>query len=384
MSLCQFMQSMDADLEGSPSDFRRLAHSLQQKQEQLIVVSEAVSQLREEVQRKSSIITTLRHQLTDSQFKIDALESEVQDNQHIVNHLREHQYLFQGEKADLTDKLRVATDQISEQRTTIEFLRRRVQQQEAQNALATEQHFDDGQKHQAALKEIRQKYSALMVEKKRMKIERTKMNRRNKFLEDFAAQMTIENLKVNQRAAQMDRKLEGCSEEIERQNELIEGLRAQNLDLLDRNSQIDIVEEDEDIKDLIDQCIQVDIAENVDTDIVDGQEMPVPELEDTAISCCEGAGEDEGEDEGEDLLTLIQQYEDHEDYLKQEEEEEEEQEEGDEEVTETRNKEKIIAKLVMEGIQREVELNKLKKSSDFRKRGLWNFFTSRIETMRWI
>jgi len=245
------------------------------------------------------------------------------------------------------------------------------------------------------IKEIRQKYDALMLEKKRMKKERTKLNRRNKFLESFAAQMTIENLKVNQRMGQMDRKLEGCTEEIERQNQMIEGLRAENLDLLERVSRIDTVKEGDDITELMDQCIQVDHTETVYTDtendidtetaIVDITEdikqMSLPEMEDKGIMC----GGVPEEEEGEDLLTLIQQYEeyeDHEDYL-QYDDEKEEHEDQREEDTETRNKEKLLTKLVMEGIQREKELNESTKSSELKRRGIWDFFTSRIG-MRWI
>ena len=322
----------------------------------------------------------------DGIVQIDALEAELQSNQDHVNHLSENQYEFEREKADLTDQLRDATDQMSDQQRTIELLRHTLRQKETENRAAIEHYLDDSQKHQAALKELRQKYTTVMAEKQRMKQERIQLNRRNTFLESFAAQMTVENLKMNKRVAQMDSKMEECTDEIERHNRVIEGLRSQNLELLDKISQIDTTEEDEEIKELMDQCIQVEATENGDDDTVDIQEMPLPEMEDKCITCCGGPEEEkeyEEEGEGEDLLTLIQQYEDHEDYLKQE-EEEEDLEEKDEEDRETRNKENIIVKLVMEGIQREQELNQLKKSSALKRRGIWDFFTSRIESMRWI
>lgn len=43
------------------------------------------------------------------------------------------------------------------------------------------------------------------------------MERRNRFLESFAAQMTVENLKLHNRVAAMTRKLDGCGTEIDRQ-----------------------------------------------------------------------------------------------------------------------------------------------------------------------
>jgi len=373
-------------LEEHPMDFRRLTQSLQQKHEQLILISEVASQLKQKAQRQSATITALRSQLTDSQFKIDALEAELQSNQDHVNHLSENQYEFEREKADLTDQLRDATDHMSDQQRTIELLRHTLQQQENLNISAIEKHFDDGEKHQEMLKDLRQKYTTVMAEKQRMKKERIKLNRRNTFLESFGVQMTVENLKMNKRVAQMDSKMEECTEEIERQNQVIEGLRTQNLELLDKISQIDTTDQDEEIKELLDQCIQVDESEDAGKNTVDIQETPLLDVEGKALTCCGGPEEEkeyEEEGEGEDLLTLIQQYEDHEDYLKQE-EEEEDLEEKDEEDRETRNKENIIVKLVMEGIQREQELNQLKKSSALKRRGIWDFFTSRIESMRWI
>merc|ERR1711951_110639 len=110
------------------------------------------------------------------------------------------------------------------------------------------------------------------------------------------------------------------------------------------------------------------------------------------ISCCGGPGpgeEEEEEEEGEDLLTLVRQYENHEEYLNESNEEEEhlegeEKEEEEEKESKVINRNDLIAELLKEGLQREMEKNKKNGTSSLRKKGFWEFITSRIDSaMYW-
>lgn len=320
----------------------------------------------------------------------------------------EHHDQTTHENVALSDKLSAAKDQISDQRTTIEIMRHTLQQQEMSNRSAMERQLGNSHKEQAELDELRQKHSALMAEKKKMKRNNAKMSRRNTFLESFVAQMTVENLKLNKRVSTMDRKLDGCGGLLERQNQEIEGLRAQNKELLDRVSRIGTVpvdhqqdghRHDDGIKELmdhrIDQCIQVDVTEHVDTDHVDRDhvdrehlnvhQLPLHEMKGEEPRSC-GVAEDECFEDS--LLTVVQQYEDHQEYLDQELDTEQKDEEEDDvrmELAVSKEKERadFISNLVREGIEREEEIRK--NGTKGSKRGIWEFFTSRIDSaMSWI
>merc|ERR1719295_1907961 len=196
--------------------------------------------------------------------------------------------------------------------------------------------------------------------------------------------MTVENLKLNDRLAEMDHKLEATSAEIERQSKQIEGLRAENQELLDKMScsKINDIQHDEDMKELLDQCIQC----NIDIEDFEDTEPTEIETEEKGISCCGGEEEDEEEEEeGEDLLTLVRQYENHEEYLNESNEEEEhledeEKEEEEEKESKVINRDDLIAELLKEGLQREMEKNKKNGTYSLRKKGFWEFITSRIDS----
>lgn len=317
----------------------------------------------------------------------------------------EHHDQTTHENVALSDKLSAAKDQISDQRTTIEIMRHTLQQQEMSNRSAMERQLGNSHKEQAELDELRQKHSALMAEKKKMKRNNAKMSRRNTFLESFVAQMTVENLKLNKRVSTMDRKLDGCGGLLERQNQEIEGLRAQNKELLDRVSRIGTVpvdRHDDGIKELmdhhIDQCIQVDVTEHVDTDHVDRDHVDRDHVDREHVDrehemkgeeprSCRVAEDECFEDS---LLTVVQQYEDHQEYLDQELDTEQKDEEEDDErvrmelaVSKEKERADFISNLVREGIEREEEIRK--NGTKGSKRGIWEFFTSRIDSaMSWI
>jgi len=190
----------------------------------------------------------------------------------------------------------------------------------------------------------------------------------------------------------MDHKLEATGAEIERQSKQIEGLRAENQELLDKVScsKMDGIQHDEDMKELLDQCIQCSI------DIHDTESIEV-ETEEKGISCCSGPEaedeeSDEDDEEGEDLLTLVRQYENHEEYLNENKEEDEEEEEEEQEIEDAMKEEEeekgskvinrvdLIAELLNEGLQREMEKNKKNGSSSSKKKGFWEFITSRFDS----
>jgi len=220
-----------------------------------------------------------------------------------------------------------------------------------------------------------------------MKRDLTLKMERNSVLESVVTQMTVQNLKLNGRLAEMDHKLEATSAEIERQSKQIEGLRAENEELLDKmaGSKMDDIQHDEEMKELLDQCIQCTIE-------IEDIEPTETETEEKGISCCGGPGDDEEEEEdeeGEDLLTLVRQYENHEEYLNESKEEEDQmedemKEEEEEKESKVIHRDDLIAELLKEGLQREMEKNKKNGTSGLRKKGFWEFLTSRIDSaMYW-
>jgi len=99
--------------------------------------------LQQQTHRQNTALTVLHSQLTDSQFKVEALESEVCENQHRINTLSEHQYLMQQRNSTLEERLKASNDQIEEQKTTMSFLRHTLRQQESRNTSVLEQQLGE-------------------------------------------------------------------------------------------------------------------------------------------------------------------------------------------------------------------------------------------------
>jgi len=387
--------------EGITNDVRVLQQLLQEKHEQLILAREVVHQLTQQTRSQSLAIHSLQSQLVDSEGKVDALESEVRGCQHRINHLTEHQHQSTQENATLTDRVRDAKEQIADQRLTIEMLRRSVHQQETHSQALMHLQAASTQKHKAELAELQRKCASLTEEKRRIKEERLMMNRRHKQLESSMAQSSADNVALKERVEALNQRLEDCGEEIERQNQENATLRRANEELLDRVSRMDSDEEqDPEMKDLLDRCIQVDLSalslgdsdDGEDEEDRDGNEhehrMPsikvsrqrAPEMDIRKMKpMSPGCGTAEY-DCLEEEISFIQQYEDHEEYLNLGVEEDDHalhSESTKNGQDADQNKADLLAKLVKEGIEREEEMRKL-KGSVTKKRSIWDIFASLI------
>jgi len=312
---------------------------------------------------------------------------------------------LQQRNRSLEEKLQVSNDQIEEQKTTMTFLRHTLRQQETRDNSVIEQQRGESLKHQEELKQIQAKYSKVVQERKRIQRDLSHKMQRTSVLESVVTQMTVENLKLNGRLAVMDHKLEETSAEIERQSKQIEGLRAENQELLDKNHSIGI-QPDEEMKELLDQCIQCQITMDVDDEDKEEKEndaecqsMKSGETQ-TEEKCIQSTYDEDtnqwdDDEEGEDLLNISTFYEDHDEYLNDTDSNEEDHDELDElneddDNAESEEKDKeskiinrddLIAELLKEGLQRELEK---KKKSGTKKKGFWEFITSRIDSaMYW-
>jgi len=411
------------------SDVMALQQSLQHKHEQLILSTEVVNQLTQQTQRQSLSIHILSTKLTDSQFRIDALDSEIRDQQHRINHLTQHYEASQLEVSSLSEKLIASNEQISSQRNSLQSMHHTLHHQEAQHKAAMEHYRHkkeiDGQRLQKELVEMQQKYTAslvqcdqLKIEKKRMKRERAEMGRHNKFIEQFVSQMTVENMKLHKKA-------NGLGTENQAMMNTIDALRAENKSLLDRVSEFERDEEDQD-HDRIDECIQVDITEKLDSLCIDAVST-AETMDQRTAETVEAAAATNDIADGDDLLTVVQQYEDHQEYLdgalchdteavvEDEQEIDDEMDSRTQPMTDSktqpmtdskvesmagstteqragsktqRQKVKVTslsAKALMEVLQREEMAKKNAAASRVNKRTIWEFFASRIDTaMSWI
>ena len=162
-------------------------------------------------------------------------------------------------------------------------------------------------------------------------------------------------------------------------------MRAENEELLDRISQIDRLDEEEDVA--------TSPMKNEDL-CSKHEEIRPTKLPDMDVGMC--FVDTIGIDEDDSLLTVVQQYEDHEEYLLEMKDEEEPQDisediAADDEEEKQREKDEkrrsdLIASLVREGIEREKEFKKTgKHTSGSSKKNIWDFFTSRIDSaLSWI
>jgi len=163
---------------------------------------------------------------------------------------------------------------------------------------------------------------------------------------------------------------------------------------------------DEEMKELLDQCIQCQITMDVDDEDKEEKEndaecqsMKSGETQ-TEEKCIQSTYDEDtnqwdDDEEGEDLLNISTFYEDHDEYLNDTDSNEEDHDELDElneddDNAESEEKDKeskiinrddLIAELLKEGLQRELEK---KKKSGTKKKGFWEFITSRIDSaMYW-
>jgi len=384
-----------SQVEGVSNDVRVLQQMLHQKHEQLNLAKEVVHQLTHQAQRQSLAIHDLQSRLIDSECKVDALESEVRSDQHRVNHLAEHHHQSLQQNVALTERVKDAKDQISDQRLTVEMLRRSMHQQEVQNQMAMDLQIADSLKLKADLAALQSERTLLIEEKRRIDQQRLVTERRNKTLESSMAQMAADRVTLNDRVDEMSQRVLDCGAEIERQNEEHQALRLENEELLDRVSKMERdQEEDEELKALLDRCVQVDLSEEMDK--IKIEERALPEMDSVTMTprrvtprgvelvtprrlTSPGCGTAEY-DCLEEEISFILQFDDHEEYLTHSAErnlsrEEHAEADGDREAIKTKGD--LLAKLVKEGIEREEELRKW-KGSGLKKKSIWEIVASWI------
>jgi len=384
MNMFQFPPSDPlSEVEGVSNDVRVLQQLLHQKHEQLNLAREVVHQLTEQTQQQSLAIYRLQSQLTDSEGKVDALESEVLSGQHRVNHLTEHHHQSLQQNATLTERVKDAKDQISDQRLTVEMLRRSLHHHEAQSQRATDLQIADSLKHKAEVAALQKKCTLLIEEKRRIDGERLMTERRNKVLESTMVQMAADSVALNERADEMSQRLQEYGAEIERQNGEHRALRTENERLMDRVSAMDREqEEDLEMKELLDRCIQVDLSEHGDDEQMDSEKVEAQPVAEKNCVDSMGMGTDSGSpgcgtaeyDCLEEEISFILQFDDHEEYLSHSAEEHTEIEGETEMAT---NRGDLLAKLVREGIEREKELRKL-RGCGTKKKSIWEIVASWI------